>query len=174
MDSGCFSTRGLRKGTTAKPLDGGVLPHRGARAPARGPAAAPWLLSLAPWLPPFCGERTQRGEMSLGFAGDASSPGFCFREKSARPLDPDRRRRTAGNGGRRMGQIWPKRGAAPGRFGGLAVSCWAEGPSAARAEWTGLISRPGRFNSARFNSFCYFFRSIYLMFFCSLLISIQI
>ena len=156
MDSGCFSTRGLRKGTTAKPLDGGVLPHRGARAPARGPAAAPWLLSLAPWLPPFRGERRQRGRMSLGFAGDASSPGFCSREKSARPLDPDRRRRTAGNGGRRMGQIWPKRGAAPGRFGGLAIGCWAEGPGVARAERAGPISCLGCFNSESSNCFFYF------------------
>ena len=87
MDSGCFSTRELRKGTTAKPLDGGVLPHRGARAPARGPAAAPWLLSLAPWLLPFRGERRQRGRMSLGFAGDAASPGFVPAKRAlGRPI----------------------------------------------------------------------------------------
>ena len=30
-------------GTMARPLDGGVLTRRGARAPARGPATAPWL-----------------------------------------------------------------------------------------------------------------------------------
>ena len=30
-------------GAAARPLDGGVLTHRGARAPARGPATAPWL-----------------------------------------------------------------------------------------------------------------------------------
>ena len=30
-------------GAAARPLDGGVLTRRGARAPARGPATAPWL-----------------------------------------------------------------------------------------------------------------------------------
>jgi len=32
-----------RKPTTARPLDGGVLTRWGARAPARGPATAPWI-----------------------------------------------------------------------------------------------------------------------------------
>jgi hypothetical protein len=30
------------RGATARPLDGGVLTRWGARAPARGPATAPW------------------------------------------------------------------------------------------------------------------------------------
>jgi len=84
VDSGSFSTRGLRKGTTAKPLDGGVLPHRGARAPARGPAAAPPLLSLAPWLPPLRGERREREEWNRVCGDDAGVAGFV---QAKRPDD---------------------------------------------------------------------------------------
>ena len=79
MDSGCFSTRGLRKGTTAKPLDGGVLPHGGARAPARGPAAAPQLPSPAStsWLPPFFVEREDgEGANETRVRGQPALAGF--------------------------------------------------------------------------------------------------
>ena len=36
-----------KKGAAARPLDGGVLTHGGARAPARGPATAPRLAMAA-------------------------------------------------------------------------------------------------------------------------------
>ena len=36
-----------KKGAAARPLDGGVLTHWGARAPARGPATAPRLAMAA-------------------------------------------------------------------------------------------------------------------------------
>ena len=134
MDSGCFSTRGLRKGTTAKPLDGGVLPQRGARAPARGPAAAPPLLSLAPWLPPFSWREKTERENEPRVCGRRGVAEFCSREKSARPSDLDRRRRTAGNGGRRTGQMWSKREISAGRFGGPGPRCGL-GAGAPRASW---------------------------------------
>ena len=100
-------------------------------------------------------EKTER-ENEPRVCGRRGVAEFCSREKSARPSDLDRRRRTAGNGGRRMGQIWPKRGAAPGRFGGLAIGCWAEGPGVARAERAGPISCLGCFNSESSNCFFYF------------------
>jgi len=47
-------------GAAARPLDGGVLTRRGARAPARGPATAPWLAA-----PPSRSRRLALGH-SLG------------------------------------------------------------------------------------------------------------
>ena len=47
-------------------------------------------------------------------------------------------------------------GAVLGWFGGLAIGCWAEGPSAARAERAGPISRLGCVNSEIFTLFFYF------------------
>ena len=59
---------------------------------------------------------------------------FCSREKSARPSDLDRRRRTAGNGGRRTGQMWSNREISAGRFGGPGPRCGL-GAGAPRASW---------------------------------------
>jgi len=41
---GCCSPGSAKGGTAARLLDGGVLTRWGARAPARGPATAPWSL----------------------------------------------------------------------------------------------------------------------------------
>ena len=51
-------------GAAARPLNGGVLIHWGARAPTRGPATAPWsLLALARYPLGGCGcaEREESG-----------------------------------------------------------------------------------------------------------------
>ena len=69
---------------------------------------------------------------------------FCSREKSARPSDLDRRQRTAGNGGRRTGQMWSKREIIAGRFGGPGPRCGL-GAGAPRACWQAgrLLGRRG-------------------------------
>ena len=152
--------RAPKRGTIHGELDGGALTHRRARAPASKPRWRRHAHSAGPPRPAAVTsvswrEKTER-ENEPRVCGRRGVAEFCSREKSARPSDLDRRRRTAGNGGRRTGQFGPKRGAAPGRFGGLAIGCWAEGPSVARAERAGPISCLGCFNSESFKLFFYF------------------
>ena len=108
-----------KKGAAARPLDGGVLTHWGARAPARGPATAPWLprstvrslavsLSAAPVLAlrrseeesgdreRLKRERERRDGNELGFWAPAAASVFISPETSAWPSDQNQRRRLIG------------------------------------------------------------------------------
>jgi hypothetical protein len=55
--------------------------------------------------------------------------GFCSREEFGRQSDRDPRWWTVVGDRRKLGQMWPKQSRNAGRFGGLAVSCWAADPS---------------------------------------------
>ena len=131
-------------GAAARPLDGGVLTRRGARAPARGPATAPWLAA-----PPFhslavllsvvrsgaeslrCG-RERSGERRRERAAKKEwvrvwrarpRAGFCSPYPRARPSDQNQRRRSnravTGPGGRERARHF----AGPGPGCGLGTAC---------------------------------------------------
>ena len=91
--------------------------------------------------------------MALGLGFPPAVASFLSREARGRPSDLDP---MAEGDATVSGPNLAQEGAVLGWFGGLAIGCWAEGPSAARAEWSGLISRPGCFNSESFNCFFYF------------------
>ena len=143
-------------------LDGGALPHRRARAPASKPrwrrpahsARPPWPAAVASvsW-----GEKMGRERMNPRVPGPPPVAGFVRATRAGGRRIHIRRR---GGDAAVTGQFWPKRGAASGRFGGLAIGCCAEGPSVARAERAGPISCLGCFNSESFKLFFLFSRSI--------------
>jgi len=116
---------GCAEGTNARPLDGGALTQRGARAPARGPAAAPYSLfsgrhgrltlvlshSDAVW------REKGRERMNLGFLEGSGRGVFYPTEKQGEPSIGDGRPRASGPASQ------PRRERARGRIPGPGLGC---------------------------------------------------